>query len=64
MSKIPEINLGTSFLSIFILLGFIATAVALLRLMIIGINYIKVNYSKAEEEEQKKTLNKTESKGF
>ena len=64
MSKLPEIDLGSSILSIFILAGLIATAFAFVRLTIIGINYIKVNYSKEEEEDKEKTKTKIESKGF
>ena len=61
MPKISEIDLGSTLLSVFIIIGFIATAFALIRLTIIGINYIKVNSSKAEVEEKK---NETNTKGF
>ena len=64
MSKISEINLGSSLLSIFILLGFISTAIAVLRLTIIGVNYVKVNSSKDEAEEERNKINKNKSKGF
>ena len=64
MSKISEIDLGSSVLSIVILLGFIATAFAVLRMTIIGVNYIKVNYSKDEGEGEKNKINKSEHKGF
>ena len=64
MSKLAEIDLGSSILSIFILAGFIATAFVFVRLTIIGINYIKENYSKPEGEDKEKTLTKTENKGF
>ncbi len=61
MAKITDLDLGSLTLSIFILIGFIATAIAFLRLTIIGINYIKVNFPK-EGIEQKKSESK--DKGF
>jgi len=64
MSKLSEIDLGSSILSIIILAGFIATAFVFLRLTIIGINYIKINYSKDEEEDKAKERTKNQSKGF
>ena len=64
MSKISQIDLGSSVLSICILAGFIATAFVFLRLTIIGINYIKVNYSIKEGEDKDKLAQKPESKGF
>ena len=64
MPKISEIDLGSSILSIVILAGFIATAFVFVRLTIIGINYIKVNYSKDEGEEKRKKINDSETKGF
>ena len=64
MSRLSEIDLGSSILSIIILAGFIATAFVFLRLTIIGINYIKINYSKDEEEDKAKERTKIESKGF
>ena len=64
MSKLSEIDLGSSILSIFILVGFIATAFVFLRLMIIGINYIRINYSIKELEHKKKNITKSDSKGF
>ena len=64
MPKLSEIDLGSSILSIFILVGFIATSFVFVRLTIIGINYIKVNYSKEEGEGKEKTIPKSESKGF
>tara|TARA_B100000214_G_scaffold275918_2_gene205881 strand:+ start:231 stop:425 length:195 start_codon:yes stop_codon:yes gene_type:complete len=64
MSKISEIDLASSVLSFFILLGFIATAIAFVRLAIIGINYIKVNYFKDEGEVKKNKTNKSEKTGF
>ena len=63
MSKISEIDLGSSLLSILILIGFIATAFVFVKLMIIAINYIKVNFLKGEEKEEKKKI-KIETKGF
>ena len=64
MTKLPEIDLGSSILSIFILAGFIATAFVFVRLTIIGINYIKVNYSKEEGVDKEKKIHKSETKGF
>ena len=64
MSKLSEIDLGSSILSIFILVGFIATAFVFLRLTIIGINYIRINYSIKELEHKKKNITKSDSKGF
>ena len=64
MSRLSEIDLGSSFLSIIIFGGFIATAVVFLRLTIIGINYIKINYSKEEDKYKEKEITKNESKGF
>ena len=64
MSRLSEIDLGSSILSIIILAGFIATAFVFVRLTIIGINYIKINYSKDEEDYKEKTLTKSEGKGF
>ena len=64
MSKLSEIELGSSLLSIFILVGFIATAFVFVRLTIIGINYVKVNYLKDEGEEKDKKKTKGEIKGF
>ncbi len=64
MLKLTEIDLGSSFLSIFILAGFIGTAFVFVRLTIIGINYIKVNYLKEEGENKDKKITESESKGF
>ena len=64
MSNLSEIDLGSSLLSIFILVGFVATAFVLVRLTIIGINYVKVNYSKEEGEDINKRKKKDEKKGF
>ena len=64
MYKISEIDLFSSILSIVILLGFIATAIAAIRLAIIGVNYINANYSKDEVESKKNKINKGENKGF
>ena len=64
MPKLSEIDLGSSILSIFILVGFIATAFVFLRLTIIGINYIRINYSIKELEHKKKNIPKSDSKGF
>ena len=64
MIKFSEIDLGSALLSIFILIGFIATAFVFIRLTIIGINYIKINYSTEEGEDREKNENKSENKGF
>ena len=64
MSKLSEIDLGSAFLSIFILVGFIASAFVFIRLTIIGINYVKVNYLSEEGENKDKQKNKSETKGF
>jgi len=64
MSKISEIDLGSSILSICIVAGFIATAFVFIRLTIIGINYIKINYLREEVEDNDKLAKKSESKGF
>ena len=65
MSEITQIDLGSALLSIFILIGFIATAFVFIRLTIMGINYVKVNFQKEEEEEEKKDKNnENEKKGF
>ena len=64
MSRLSEIDLGSSILSIIILAGFIATAFVFIKLTIIGINYIKINYSKKEEVGKDKEIPKNESKGF
>ena len=64
MIKLSEIDLGSALLSIFILIGFIATAFVFIRLTIIGINYIRINYSNKERADGLKKEDKTESKGF
>ena len=64
MSKIFEIDLGSTILSICILAGFIATAFVFVRLTIIAINYIKVNYLGEEGEYKVKLTKKSERKGF
>ena len=64
MIKLSEIDLGSSLLSTIILIGFIATAFVFIRLTIIGINYIKTNYSKEEGVERGEVKEKNESKGF
>ena len=64
MSKISEIDLGSSILSVFIVAGFIATGFAVIRLTIIGVNYVKVNYLKKEVEAKYKKQIKNEAKGF
>ena len=64
MSKISEIDLGSSILSICIVAGFIATAFVFIRLTIIGVNFIKINYLREEVEDNDKLAKKSESKGF
>ena len=64
MSKITEIDLESTILSIFILAGFIATAFVFVRLTIIGFNYIKVNYSKEDGQGKEKNISESENKGF
>ena len=64
MSRLSEIDLGSSILSIIILAGFIATAFVFIKLTIIGINYIKINYSKQEEVGKDNEITKNQSKGF
>ena len=64
ISKISEIDLGSGLLSISILAGYIATAFVFIRITIIGINYIKINYSKEEGEDRVKKITKSETKGF
>ena len=64
MSKISEIDLGSTILSICIVAGFIATAFVFIRLTIIGVNYIKINYLREEREDNDKLAKKSESKGF
>ena len=64
MSKLSEIDIGSSLLSTFILIGFIATAFVFLRFTIIGINYIKVNYLKEKGEDNDKKKEIGETKGF
>ena len=63
MTKLSEIDLGSALLSIFILLGFIATALAMIKISIIAINYIKVNFPKKEEENDQIKPNES-NKGF
>jgi len=64
MLKSSEIELGSSLLSTFILIGYIATAFVFVRLTIIGINYIKINYSKEEGLDREEKITKRENKGF
>ena len=60
MPNLTEIDLGSALLSTVILVGFIATAFAFIKLTIIGINYVKANYLKQKEEDQ----DKKKIKGF
>ena len=64
MLKISEIDLGSALLSTFILIGYIATAFVFIRLTIIGINYIKENFSKEEVEAKIEKNIEREGKGF
>ena len=64
MLKISEIDLASALLSIFILLGFIATAFVFIRLTVIGINYVKVNFLEGEGEENIEKKNESQAKGF
>tara|TARA_Y100001968_G_scaffold256735_1_gene243201 strand:+ start:1614 stop:1808 length:195 start_codon:yes stop_codon:yes gene_type:complete len=64
MSKISGIDLGSAVLSICIVAGFIATAFVFIRLTVIGINYLKINYSKDQLEDKDTDMSKGESKGF
>ncbi len=62
MPKISDINLASSLLEVFILIGFIATALVFIRFTIMGINYINANHSKNKEKATKE--NDIKSKGF
>ena len=64
MPKLSEIDLGSALLSIFILVGFIATAFVFVRLTIIGINYVMVNYLKGDGKDKNKKKRENEIKGF
>ena len=63
MSKLSEIDLGSSILSISILLGFIATSLVVIRLLVIGINYLKLK-SNREDESKKAIIKEPIDKGF
>tara|TARA_Y100001968_G_scaffold331482_1_gene386309 strand:+ start:338 stop:529 length:192 start_codon:yes stop_codon:yes gene_type:complete len=63
MSKISNLDLGSGILSIFILLGFVATCIAFFRIAIIGINYIRENY-KTKEKDLSKDKKKVNADGF
>tara|TARA_B100000214_G_scaffold250133_1_gene183808 strand:+ start:110 stop:304 length:195 start_codon:yes stop_codon:yes gene_type:complete len=62
--NLAEIELGSALLSIFILIGYIATAFVFVRLTIIGINYVRVNYLKVEVEGKEENKQESETKGF
>ena len=64
MSKLSEIDLGSTILSVAIVAGFIATAFVFIRLAIIVVNYINVNYLKKEVEAKNKKQVKNEANGF
>ena len=63
MSKLSEIDLGSSILSISILLGFIATSLVIIRLLVTGINYIKIN-SNQKQKSIKAKKKESIDKGF
>ena len=63
MLKISDIDLASSILSICILIGFIGSALAVVKITIIGINYIKENLVK-EEKKSDPTINNSERKRF
>ncbi len=63
MSKLSGIDLGSSILSISILLGFIATSLAIIRLFVTGIKYIK-NNSNQKQERSKAIQKEPIDKGF
>ena len=64
ISKISEIDLGSALLSTCILAGYIATAFVFVRITIIGINYVKVNYLNGEGEDKEEKKPESQSKGF
>ena len=64
MPNLSEIDLGAALLSTFILVGLIATAFVFIKLTIIGINYVKINYLKDEGEDRGEKTTKSETKGF
>ena len=64
MIKLSEIDLGSALLSTVILIGFIATAFVFIRLTIIGINYVKINFLEEKGEDKELKRNKSENKGF
>ncbi len=63
MSGLSEIDLGSSILSISILLGFTATSLVIIRFLVSGINYIKI---KSSPKLEKSKINKIDTldKGF
>ena len=63
MSKLSEIDLGSSILSIAILLGFIATSLLIIRFLVIGINNIKIN-SNSKQKSSKTIKKEASDKGF
>ena len=63
MSKLSEIDLGSSILSISVLLGFLATSLLIIRLLVTGINYIQIN-SNRKLERSKAIKKETIDKGF
>ena len=64
MSKLSEIDLGSTLLSTVILIGYVATAFVFVRLTIIGINYVKINFYNEKGEEKDKKGGGIEKKGF
>ena len=63
MSNLSEINLGSSILSISILLGFLATSLLIIRLLVIGINNIQIN-SNRQKKSNKSIKKEPIDKGF
>ena len=64
MPNISERDLGSALVSTCILVGFMATAFVFIKLTIIGINYVKINYLKDEGEDRGEKITKSETKGF
>ncbi len=64
MPQLSEIDLTSALLSTFILIGFIATAFAFVRLTKLGINYVNANYLKEEGDDRERKETKSERRGF
>ena len=63
MDKISELSLGSSLLSIIILLGYIGTGIVIIRILIIVINYTKEKFSN-NKNQTFQTEENNEKKGF